>query len=165
MDIIEFLTKYFYFILIALFFVARMFSNSGNKRKPPQTMPTFGGDPSQDGNQEGQPDFQQAQPAVVQTRPESVYRTRMNAQDGQSDDSFPGSYPLVGIDDRSRSADYGSSGGRRGRASAQRSTDNRSESETIANPGAGLTKSDLRKAFIWSEVLGAPKARRPYRRP
>jgi hypothetical protein len=44
-------------------------------------------------------------------------------------------------------------------------TDARPHSVTVASPTTtGLTKNDLSKAVLWAEILGPPRARRPYRR-
>lgn len=179
MEIVEFLTKNFYFILIALFFVARLFSNSGKKGKPPGRMPNFGGAPSLDEeSRERRPEFQQridqdrpvehpvVRSAEQQARPDTVYRSRMNTEKDHSDDVFPGTYRTAEASSRMSEKEYrtSSSDVHKSRLSSPRRTDNRFGGREIASPGSGLSKSELRKAFIWSEVLGAPKAKRSYRR-
>ncbi|RJE89882.1 hypothetical protein D3P07_06550 [Paenibacillus sp. 1011MAR3C5] len=170
MDIIEFLTKNFYFILIAIFFVARLFSNSGKKGQTPGRMPDFGGEPANGGPQERTPEqqarpvSQQERPVLQQERPDTVYRTQWKSEE-QGEDVFPGADrfdPYAGDRPVRR---YGTSASsRQTRPSSAASRASNSDGGMIANPTKGLAKDDLRKAFIWSEVLGPPKAKRPYRR-
>ncbi|MFF2887771.1 hypothetical protein [Paenibacillus sp. NPDC057967] len=166
MDIIEFLTKNFYFILIALFFVARLFSNSGKKGKPPGGMPDFGGEPRNDGPQERTPE-QQARPVLQQNRPvlqersDTVYRTQAKTEE-QEVDAFPRAQQSA--DNRPAVQYRASAPTRQTRPSSAPRRASNPDGGMIASPTKGLAKEDLRNAFIWSEVLGPPKGKRPYRR-
>jgi len=167
MDILEFLAKNFYFILIALFFVARLFSNSGKKGQTPGRMPDFSGEltPSSppERSPEPRPVPQQSRPEPQQERPDTVYRTQMS-RDQREVDEFPGAHRIEeSAGDRSRQS-YGTSSHQGRVRTAARGASDYAANAQIAVPGKGLAKDDLRKAFIWSEVLGPPKAKRPYRR-
>jgi len=166
MDILEFLAKNFYFILIALFFVARLFSNSGKKGQPPGRMPDFSGEMTPNSAPERSPEPrpvpQQSRPAPQQERPETVYRSQMRME--PEADEFPGAHRIEeSAGDRSRQS-YGAAPHQARSRTAARGAFDQAANAQIAGPGKGLAKDDLRKAFIWSEVLGPPKAKRPYRR-
>jgi len=174
MDILEFLAKNFYFILIALFFVARLFSNSGKKGKTPGRMPDFSGEMTPNSPperspeprpvpQQSRPAPQQSRPAPQQERPDTVFRTQMRTEPGELDE-FPGAHRIEeSAGDRSRQSVGASSHQARTRTAARGASGHAAPAQ-IAGPGKGLAKEDLRTAFIWSEVLGPPKAKRPHRR-
>jgi len=130
-------------------------------------MPDFSGEMTPNSPSERSPEPrpapQQSRPAPQQERPDTVYRSQMSRGQNEADE-FPGSHRIEdSAGDRSRQSYSASSHLGRTRTTARGASDHTANAQ-IAGPGKGLAKDDLRKAFIWSEVLGPPKAKRPYRR-
>lgn len=170
MNIIEFLLKNIYIVIAVLFVLSRLFSKSGSSKKPSQ-MPDFGGgstsQPSTPASKAERPERANIPPAMRQAKPggsdsQQVYRT-------QSDTTGRQSPPVVR--EPAQNAPYTAHTPPADASAHRRTTAGRTGAKAVSERAAAahgrkvpLTSADLRTAVIWSEVLGQPRARRPFRK-
>lgn len=158
-NIIDFLMKNFYFVIIILFFLSRLFSKPSSQNKPTQ-MPDFGGGgkasqpiPQTSRMERREPDWSDKQeeprPRLDIERREVQTRHEPAANVLYASQAFVADEPPA----RRLAADRA--------ASALVSSHSQSVS---TSKKAAVTAGDLRKAVIWSEVLGPPRAKRPFRK-
>lgn len=171
-ELIQFLMKNFYIVLFVLFILSRLMGKSGGKRSEPR-MPNYGGDVSS--HSEAPPKARERVPQVSNHRdtqnaaPQTVYRSRLESLPPEPEGGLEGpeSDPYA---EEPRSKRKSGSGGSNASPAKPR--------PSFASLGAGtsrpevpapesrkgLSKRELQNAFIWSEVLGPPKAKRTYRK-
>lgn len=168
-ELIQFLMKNFYIVLFVLFILSRFMGKSSGGKRNEQRMPNFGGDETAHTEAPAEvrarvqqvPNHRDKQSAAQQT----VYRSRLETSESQPEGGFgvPEADPYAAETQRrssSRSAPASKS-----RPSFASLGGGASRSEMPApDADKGLSKHELRNAFIWSEVLGPPKSKRTYRK-
>lgn len=174
-ELIQFILKNFYFVLIVLFFLSRFMGKSGGKRGEPR-IPNFGGeDPSR--SEAPQQVRELTQQPMPDTRGNSsraqdtVYRSRLETSAPEPEGGFevhePDPYADTHNKRRSGSRSSAPASSAKPRPSfASLGSGGAAAQPEIPSPDAGkeLSKRQLRNAFIWSEVLGPPKAKRNTRK-
>lgn len=148
-----------FIVVIVLGAIASFFGKSGSKKRPNQ-MPNFGGG--------GLP--RRADPQTLEeghrtesTAERPVYRSRMEQENRTSDhDSYEGGYLSP-----SRTAQTTAPERSSRRASPYKSKEpdgDKSRSAGNSRTAASVQADDIRKAVVWAEILGPPRAKRPYRK-
>jgi hypothetical protein len=165
LKIIEFLMNNIFIVVIIFGALASLFGKAGSKKKPRQ-MPDFGGGglPRSLFPQASEREPSEDRPLQERTEGQSVFRSQSEQERQQSANP---SYS---------SRDSETLSGAPQIASLQRSLERASASKVVA-PAAAERKSagqsaiaatvqadDLRKAVIWAEILGPPRAKRPFRK-
>ncbi|RIX54124.1 hypothetical protein D3P08_07725 [Paenibacillus nanensis] len=171
-ELIQFLMKNFYFVLFALFILSRFLGKSKGKENEPR-MPSFGGEEQE---HSGRPDKTQARVRQEtahrgnQSAPQqTVYRSSLESARPEPEGGFA-SPELDPYADKAGQKRQKGAGGAANPADKRRpsfaSLGSEASRSEVPVPEAGkrLTKQELRNAFIWSEVLGPPKAKRSYRK-
>jgi len=162
LKIIEFLMNNIFIVIVILGALASFFGKSGAKKKPGQ-MPDFGGGGlprtlfPQSGEQEREPERSQPQQAAGS----NVYRTT-SGQDRSSE--MNPSYSSRETAEPPQTAHL--------QRALQRAAVNKETAQAAAERNYGsqsinaasIRSDDLRKAVIWSEVLGSPRSKRPFRK-
>lgn len=153
MGIIEFLMKNFYVVLLVLFLLSRMMKSAGRK---PAGMPTFGGDGSDTtGGSHHEGPFEERSERAERgqqadgNEEQGVYRSKLETMTREDNRSYGNSGPIA-------RPSFSSLGGMQ--------SPRRQQVNQITAPKAGLSRNELRKAILWSEVLGPPRAKRSYRK-
>lgn len=171
-EFIQFILKNFYIVLFVLFILSRLMGKSGGKRGEPR-IPNFGGEePSRseappkerERAQQQMPDHRGAPSTAQQT----VYRSRLETSTPDPEGGFE-------VEEHDPYADEAYNRRRSGSKSSAPAPSAKPR-PSFASLGAGavtarpevpapeagkeLSKRELRNAFIWSEVLGPPKAKR-----
>jgi hypothetical protein len=152
-ELISFLANNFHFVIIAIGIIYSLFfRKSQQEQRRPNRMPDFGG-----GNQRTkQPDREESRvPAprreqtirVESRRPEPLSVTIGESIDAE--DAYAIDEPAVRPESSARTNPIDASlAGNTGNSDSSR----------------GLAGSDLTRAVMWAEILGPPRARKPFRR-
>lgn len=150
MDVlIDLFKDYFYIIGVVGYFIFKMFVNKEETK--PNAMPTFGGENTQsyDEHEEELPRQQSAPKAT-----NLAEQTRFDSQYTNTTTEFD-SVKLEAARRRLYESQQLRSNQAKGNTVKQKTS-------TTVKP-AVLEADDIRKAVIWSEILGQPRAKRPYR--
>lgn len=173
-EIIAFLARNFYFVLIFLFFLYSTFSKNKKQEQKQQRMPTFGGEDAGSGPQRSprpqqpvRPSPQQVRPEPSQARPERSEAAK-RAYHGQQDVYMSTSSVQYAEDEiiRRRAQDIrerASADGGIGVASLENDLTKASTSSSKRHEKA-LSREELRRAIVWSEILNRPRSVRSRRR-
>ncbi|MBH5318133.1 hypothetical protein I6N90_09970 [Paenibacillus sp. GSMTC-2017] len=188
MDLIEFLFQNFYVVIGIVFFLYKLLNKSDNKGKP-SGMPTF--DREMPGQLDPEPSTlkrmsndthsldREEQASVLnhhqsddQRNAQSVYRSQLQTERSDEGISHEMAEASQSWSEYNRNSidSIGASGALKPSRPSFSSlgggspTNNREKLEVSVNPKSGLTKAQLRQAFVWSEVLGSPRAKRSYRK-
>lgn len=161
MKIIDFLMNNIFILVIVFGALASLFGKAGSKKKPGQ-MPSFGGGSNprvgtpqsshtEDHSLPERSDGQQ----VYQTAPKEEQQ-RSNLQRSQPVRGYDAPEPQAAALDRSISRTPV------GRPKAENPLEVTSTKRSaLAN---ALQGDDIRKAVLWAEILGPPRAKKPYRK-
>ncbi len=146
-QLVTFLTSNFQFVIVLvgiLYFL--FFRKSPLEKRPPNRMPDFGGEAHRRPERPGRPQTQAAR-----TRPDSAPKPER----GDYSQAEPAAFRPLAADE---TEEYEN-------PIVQDLTTKRSGApDANREPRAGLQQRDLAKAVVWSEILGRPRARKPYRR-
>ncbi|GKU79717.1 hypothetical protein [Paenibacillus sp. L3-i20] len=186
MELLEFLFQNFYVVIGAVFFLYK-FLKKPEKQNKQSDMPSFEGEESGqlDPNRtlekhgtgsspklDGSGLSEQLDPSQSQHNNQTVYRSRLDSEisiegtshemkelDGINSDYRRGMHDRNrdSVPERSSRPSFASLGG-------QSFPQGRESIETSRTSKPRLSKAELRQAFIWSEVLGSPRAKRSYRK-
>lgn len=137
-DLISLLTNNFHFVIIAIGIIYSLFFRKSPNERPPNRRPDVGGDDRQRSSRPEDEVFP-VETAATRSAPEEL--------------SFPELRQTVRPETR-RGRPVASS-------AAETSVTDRAGNETAAQ---GLSATELSRAVLWAEILGPPRARRPYRR-
>lgn len=139
-DLISLLTNNFHFVIIAIGIIYSLFFRKSQTERPRTRWPDVGGDGEQHSSRTGQPDSPD-DAAPTQTRPTPV------------EAPFPELRQTVRSDTR-----------REPSVAAQAPVAAAAERKGSEATSPGLSGTELSRAVMWAEILGPPRARRPYRR-
>lgn len=139
-DLISLLTNNFYFVIIAIGIIYSLFFRKSQTERPRTRWPDVGGDGEQRSSRTEQSDSPD-DAATTQTRPTPV------------DAPFPELRQTVRSDTR-----------REPSVAAQAAVAAAAERKESEATSPGLSGTELTRAVMWAEILGPPRARRPYRR-
>ncbi|WP_054024219.1 hypothetical protein [Bacillus sp. FJAT-28004] len=162
MKIIEFIMNNIFIVVVILGALASFFGKSGAKKKPGQ-MPDFGGGglprtlfpgTGEHERESERPQPQQAAGSTVyRTTSEQERSTEMNPSYSSRETAGPPQIaPLQRVLQRAATS----------KDAAQTAAERNYGSQSIN--AASIRSDDLRKAVIWSEVLGPPRSKRPFRK-
>jgi hypothetical protein len=147
-ELISFLSHNLYFVFIAIGIIYSLFfRKSPLEKRPPNRMPDFGGGEQQT----RQPDPEGRKPAPQQpitVRVESRQREPLPAlveDRTAADDAYAMDLSPITTTDMPKKPNAASRASR-------------------SDEVKGLTGTDLSRAVMWAEILGPPRARKPYRR-
>lgn len=181
-SLISFVQNNFLVVLGVLFFLFKLFG--GNKGSSKTSTPTFGGDSKEVSNKQEQyetydeyeDEYSSEQPSLEQQRrareqQEEEERIRLEEQrrreeqmryeQQQRHEQLQRLQQAEAIRNGSEQRGYRS----RSNPSEQNSNNAYDQYESNnANDALSLKSDELRKAVLWSEVLGQPRSKRPYRR-
>lgn len=168
MGIIAFLLDNIWLVVIVLFVVSRMLAKGGaGKQGQGPRMPSFGGGDEPAGP--AQPMHQPAERAERREAPASMHRGggRPDSAAGTPFDDRRGaqqSMPLRSERERPKRTHAPEAAYRADAKTAAQGASRKPASGPNAAAAAALSKEDIRKAVLWAEVLGPPRAKRPFRR-
>lgn len=163
--IFEFLLNNIFIVVIIVGFLASLFRKAGAAKKQPGRMPDFGGGgilrrqaPDSDSGTRSD------EPRTAQTEYAPIYRSQ-DSQPARTSESRT-------IRQESGKEEPPASGITAMERSLQRAAAQKAKAGSAAASGHGskspaaekVSSDDLRKAVIWAEVLGPPRAKRPYRK-
>ena len=171
-NIIEFLMRNIYFVIIIVFFLFSTMSKSKKQEKKQQRMPTFGGEDARRPEQPVRPSPQQARPESPQSqpqRPETAKRSYHGQQEVYKSDDRTAVNRAEEERNRRRAGDMG------GRASSSLASANdrigsmegdltNAPLNTASHHEKALSRAELRRAIVWSEILARPRSVRSRRR-
>ncbi|TFE31672.1 hypothetical protein [Cohnella luojiensis] len=155
--LISFLMHNFYFVIIVVGIIYSLFFRKSPLERPPNRMPDFGG-----GGQNGPRRPGELRPPVAQPTRTEPADTHFPAPQRQTQPNpvktpSPIRVSTVGTED-SLSEE----------AQRKRVAVKQPESKGLSRPdrthSPALTPEDLTRAVVWAEILGPPRARRPFRR-
>ncbi|RKP55217.1 hypothetical protein D7Z26_08360 [Cohnella endophytica] len=176
-QLISFLTHNFYFVIVVVGIFYSMFFRKSPIERKPNRMPDFGGsghprtsaNPRQphEPNQSSHPSQQPLQ-RPIQQRPQPQQRQEPNplasrpaAKPDQSKREAPIRLAEAHVDpyapELGPSAVAGTSQPKANAAAAR-------TVETQRVGAAALSRSEIARAVMWAEILGPPRAKKPYRR-
>ena len=189
LDISEFIQKYFYVVIGVVFFIFKMFG--GSKPKKGNSMPTFGGGTEQSNRDQHEHGYdedddhsrqrydddnsveQRRRAELQRLQEEEMNRERQLQRADQLREEQRMRYEQQQrlqqaaakrqAQQSDLSTDYFAQNELGGESQATQAVDSFSSRENTLHSSA-LKANELRKAVLWSEVLGAPRAKRPYRR-
>lgn len=141
MNIIEFLIKNFYVILIGLFLLSRMLGKSG-ERSSPTRIPASGGEDKRVIRSQPEPQKSDKDHSSVE-EVEQGYVVEQGPADAAAVKRSEALYSSFAVE-------------------AEVGVRHLPKPASAAKPN--MTKAELRNAFIWSELLGPPKAKRFFRK-
>ncbi|WCR29358.1 hypothetical protein L3476_11905 [Paenibacillus thiaminolyticus] len=160
MDIFE---KVLRFLLnnpfLAVILIGFVFSLLRKGNKPANRMPSFGGDTA-GGRPGSEPDGQDDEPVMEEERSYPVYTEERRSQAGLSQGYASHETDTGTITLEERLAAMKPSVGP---ASAPRHAES-SNKESAAAASAVIRPEEALKGVLWSEILGPPRAKRPYGR-
>lgn len=139
-DLISLLTNNFHFVIIAIGIIYSLFFRKSQTERPRTRWPDVGGDGEQSSNRAEQPDFPD-DAAPTQTRPTPVEAP----------------YPELRQSVRANTR-------REPPIAAQAAVGAAADRKGSEATSSGLSGTELSRAVMWAEILGPPRARRPYRR-
>ncbi|MGG4393227.1 hypothetical protein ABEX25_02785 [Paenibacillus thiaminolyticus] len=158
MDIFE---KVLRFLLnnpfLAVILIGFVFSLLRKGNKPANRMPSFGGDTA--GRRPGsEPDDHDDEPVMEEERSYPVYTEERSSQAGLSQGYASHEKDTITLEERTAAMKPSV-----GPASAPRHTES-SNKESAAAASAVIRPEEALKGVLWSEILGPPRAKRPYGR-
>ncbi|MBD2869482.1 hypothetical protein [Paenibacillus arenilitoris] len=157
MRFIEFLLNNIYIVVIVIGALASLFGRSSGKKRPRQ-MPNFGG-----GGLSGMPGRPERAPEKLEPdRPagQTVYRSRSAEHEtGVPEGEFAEHREVPSAAPVSPPA----AAKRPYRRPVAMEAD-RAGTPAARSAGAQVRADDLRKAVLWAEILGPPRAKRPFRK-
>lgn len=158
MDIFE---KVLRFLLnnpfLAVILIGFVFSLLRKGNKPANRMPSFGGDTA-GGRPGSEPDNHDDEPLMEEERSYRVYTEERSSQAGLSQ-----GYASHGTDNITLEERIAAMKPSVGPASAPRHAES-SNKESAAAASAVIRPEEALKGVLWSEILGPPRAKRPYGR-
>jgi len=175
--LIAFLLDNIFIVIIVLGFLSSLFGKSSSRKQKPSGMPTFGGgggparpaapQPSELDQQrmererlEQQRQEQQRQQALLRER-EAAEAQAQQLQRARLEEAQRAAETARGLEQAQRSAEARQAAAQRTVAALKAAAP--SKSNQLFDPSA-VHGSELRKAVVWAEVLGAPRAKKPFRR-
>jgi len=190
LDIIEFLQNNYIYVLGALFFIYKLFS--GSKSEKGNSMPTFGGGTNQENrnqnernDEDEEDDYSQSQyddqssleqrrrAELQRLQEEEMHRERQMQRADQLREEQRMRYEqqqrlqqaatMLQTRRDDSSTDYFAQN-ELGRESKAKQPVDPFATREDREPRSTLSAEELRKAVLWSEVLSAPRAKRPFRR-
>ncbi|BBI34732.1 hypothetical protein [Cohnella abietis] len=169
-DLISFISNNFYFVIVIVGIIYSLFfRKSPLENKPPNRMPDFGGDGQQRPRRPGE-----TRPPVVETSHGEPVDTRLPAPQRQAQHPARSEaalrlerelQPVRSItlpEVEHKVEDYLPQQSTRARSSVN--TSKPVPSRAVSSNTLGVTKEDLTRAIVWAEILGPPRARKPFRR-
>lgn len=169
--LIDFIFNNIFVVIAVLFFLVKLMGNASGKKKP-TSMPTFGGDqqprPWHDNDVEEEPDHQaheqeqrRRQIELEQQRQQELQRAAAQRQRMEASlEARMHNTPVAPPHEPLRRERQ-----RKQALEQQNVLNERKENRVVRAPQAiQLQPNDLRKAVVWSEILGQPRAKRPHRK-
>lgn len=160
MKIIEFLLNNIFIVVIIIGALASLFGKAGSKRKPNQ-MPDFGGGglPRMPFPQKNEKERSEERRPVERTETQTLYRPRPE-QERHPSASQEGNAAATAAQAAAleRALHKAAASKAMAHEAANRQTANQSAM------AASVQADDIRKAIVWSEILGPPRSKRPYRK-
>lgn len=169
MGIFDLIFDNIYVVVVVLFVIFKLLGSFSNKNKP-TSMPTFGGDNPQQGKWRDEQE-EADEPYSSPYAPEQQSRPQTTVAQRQPDVAAyeQPRRETVALEQSVQSVPAGPSyeelrrEHQRKQALARQKAHKQGSSRS---PQAiQLEADDLRKAVVWSEILGQPRAKRPFRRP
>lgn len=163
MGILDLIFDNIYVVIVVLFAVFKVLG-SFSRNKKPTSMPTFGGDQQYDRDDDVEVAEQPATSSPYQRDTAQQARDQESVQSSQlaraameraSQQSRPAATPSY--EETRREQQRRQELAKQRIAAAQRLA-------AAPSRSSQLGKKDLREAVIWSEILGQPRAKRPFRR-
>ena len=162
--LIEFLIKNIYIVIVVGGFVLSAISKmkSSNNRQPRQ-MPPFGG-----GERPSVPSPVYGTPESMPSSERKAWEVEEEDEEDEEEESPYAASKASPVEQRQmRPVVHSVSAASRPQRQSQHAADNRPSSTAASNtanhPSPELSAAALKQAVIWSEVLGPPRAKRPYR--
>lgn len=163
-QLIEFVTGNMWLVIAAVVFLLSLFRKAKGEETQKGGMPDFGGNGSAPGRQGGSPVPKQQggpapaprprqQPVHGSPRPQAKQAVHTDSQHSERDRQQPGA-------SRQQPA---SSATKSFQAANVNSGERPAALRSPASGEAGA--EEIRNAILWAEVLGPPRAKKPYRRP
>ncbi len=161
MRIIEFLLNNIFIVVIIIGALASLFGKSGSKRKPSQ-MPDFGGGglPRMQTPRALERDRGDERPQPEQTQAQTVYYPAAELRE----DVRPESSASYRESSQAHAAGLGRTLQSVAANKTKAATVEQSRRGSKSAIAASLQAEDLRKAVVWAEILGPPRAKRHYRK-
>ncbi|WP_338551968.1 hypothetical protein [Paenibacillus sp. KS-LC4] len=171
--VFEFITKNIYFVVIVGGFLLSIFNRVSAKKRSNPRMPDFNGQSASDpaypkqGTAMEQQSGRFDQEAYQEWEDDSDYEERSisyrQAEEEAEREKQHRLSELARALERSQQQQAAVTVSQQREAAARRSSQASSDAEAVPDTRlAPLSADELRKAVIWSEILGPPKSKRPY---
>ncbi|MFC5467104.1 hypothetical protein ACFPPD_00105 [Cohnella suwonensis] len=147
-QLISFVAHNFYFVIIVVGVIYSMFFRKSPLERKPNRMPDFGG--------AGRPAPQRQRPPAQ--RPEQTQASRPPAPREQP---RPAAAPARADVPLSQAASVAAVVAPQGPQTAPQARRAQPRSPAAASSGV-LSRQDLKRAIVWAEIVGPPRARKPY---
>lgn len=165
--LISFLMDNFFYVIVVLGAIYSMFFRKSPLERPPNRMPDFGGGgfPRPQRPVERKPPGWPGPNTVQREQPRPMEATLPERKSEASEHSlsmegdFSGE-PTVSLAEEIRVSAVPV----RSRPAGAAEPDKPSPSPADHDSDRALSREDLTRAIVWAEILGPPRARRPYRR-
>lgn len=169
MGIFDLIFDNIYVVVVVLFVLFKLLGSFSSKNKP-TSMPTFGGDHPQQGKWRDEQD-EADEPYSSPYAPEQQSRPQTTVAQRQPDVAAyeQPRRETVAFEQRVQSApavpSYEELRREQQRKQALTRQKAHKQGSNRSPQAIQLEADDLRKAVVWSEILGQPRAKRPFRRP
>jgi len=162
-DIIQFITKNFFFVVLILGFLASMFSKSKKAGKQPGRMPDFGGAGTGMGRPKSYP--QASQPSRDDERGQYAYPT--SSESVYEEPAKPAVMTIASAPSKRQSPMTDSMPSRAALVASAKGIDSAYTINAEKDRKHVLelsSRDEIAKAVLMAEILGPPRARKPFRR-
>ncbi|MFC5703660.1 hypothetical protein ACFPVX_20435 [Cohnella faecalis] len=157
----SFLLGHIYIVVVVIGFIYSIFfRKSPIEKKPPNRMPDFGGGgsmlpqrPKRQTSPAGMPSAESSRPFSQQTASSDVRSLAERSEQSQASSAAFGSNSNDG---ESRYVALSAAGTPAVKAAVP--------IESSSEVPSVLTRTDMRRAIVWAEIIGPPRARKPFRR-
>ncbi|WP_239617419.1 hypothetical protein [Cohnella mopanensis] len=151
-ELISFLTHNFYFVILAVGIIYSLFfRKSPLENRPPNRMPDFGGSDQQ---------TKQPEPEIRKPAPQQPRTIRVDSRQRESLPSLVEDKSTVDDAYALESSPIAMTNTTANMPKKQNAVPRTGGSGEVQ----GLASTELARAVMWAEILGPPRARKPYRR-